>query len=188
MRVRPTGSTIALFVIALLALLPISETAAQLERPEDVVKITPALPKTGFNPGEVFQAALVLDIIDGYHLNAHTVKDPAMIPTDLEVPEDAPLQFQFVRYPEDQAKSGEIVEGYHDDQYHERVMIRLVGRVPADAELGSLKVPMVIRYQTCTDTVCLYPYGKPTELEIPVVAPGTKVEAINKEIFGKPGL
>jgi thiol:disulfide interchange protein DsbD len=160
---------------------------AQMARPEDVVKITPALPKTGFNAGEVFQAALILDIMEGYHLNAHTVRDPAMIPTDLEVPEDSPIKFQFVRYPEDQTREGVPVPGYHDEQYHERVMIRLVGRLPADAELGKLKVRVIVRYQTCTDTVCLYPYGKAADLEIPIVAPGTKVEEVNKEIFGTPG-
>ena len=187
MQIRMLRLMSAMLMLAVVLLLQQTPAHAQLMRPEEVVKITTALPRTGFNPGEVFQAALILDIVEGYHLNAHTVRDPAMIPTDLQIPEDSPVKFQFVRYPEDQSKDGVPVPGYHDDQYHEQVMIRLIGRIPADAEIGTLKVRLVVRYQTCTDTVCLYPYGMATDLEIPIVAPGTKVEEINKEIFGDPG-
>lgn len=174
-----------LAIPALLAIAP--EAGAQLARPEEVVQITAALPKTGFNPGETFQAALILDIMEGYHLNAHRVKDASLIPTDLEIPADSPVTFPFVRYPEDQARGDKPAPGLYDDQYRKRVFIRLVGRIPTEAEPGTLKVPMKVRYQACTETVCLYPYNKPVELEIPVVAPGTKVEMINREIFGEPG-
>ena len=53
-----------------------SVSAQQMLRPEEVVDITPALPKTGFYPGQTFEAAVVLKIAEGYHLNAHGTKDP----------------------------------------------------------------------------------------------------------------
>ncbi len=187
MTFRPFRSLLAgICTAAMVAMLAVP-AHAQLARPEDVVTLTPALPKTGFNPGETFQAALVLDIMDGYHLNPHLVKDPTLIPTDLEIPKDSPVAWPFVRYPEDQASAGADVPGYHDQQYSEQVMIRLVGRLPEDAEVGTLRVPMKVRYQTCTDAVCLMPYSKPVVMEIPVVAPGTEVKEINSEIFKKPG-
>ena len=180
---RTLGTTALLLVVTAFS----SPAAGQLARPEDVVQIKVALPKTGFNAGETFQAALVLEIMAGYHLNPNRVMDPTLIPTDLLIPEDSPIAFPFVRYPEDQARGGVPVPGFDNNQYHDRVLIRLVGRLPEGAAVGEAKVSMKLRYQTCTDTVCLYPYDKPLELIVPVVAPGTPVKEINQDIFGDPG-
>ena len=184
---RTNRTMVLIAAAATLAVLP-RYADAQLARPEDVVEIKSALPKTGFNPGETFQVALLLEIIEGYHVNANDVKDPTLIPTEVLLPEDSPVTFPFIRYPEDQGRGGVRVPGYDNDEYHDQVMFRLVGRLPEDAEVGEIKVSLKIRYQTCTDTVCLYPYDKPVELVIPIVAPGTPVEEINKEIFSPGGV
>lgn len=179
------GFTTWLLLAGCLAVLPLQTAGAQVARPEDVVKVTPALPKTGFNPGETFQAALVLDILEGYHLNAHTLTDPTLIPTEIELPEDSPVAWPYVRYPEDLAEAGIGVPGLVGEEYHRRVVIRLVGRLPEDAEVGELKAGMKVTYQTCTETFCLFPVSIPVEFTIPVVAPGTEVKEINPEIFKK---
>jgi len=176
-----------LMLAGCILLLPLRTTGAQVARPEDVVTITPALSKTGYNPGETFQAALILDIMDGYHLNAHTLTDPYLRPTSIQVPDDSPVDWPFIRYPEDLEKAGVPVTGLVGEQYHERIVIRLVGRIPEDAEVGELKTTLNVEYQTCTETFCLFPVTKPAELKIPVVEPGTEVKEINPEIFAKPG-
>jgi hypothetical protein len=175
-----------LLIAGCLAFLPVLSAESQEVRPQEVVQITPALSKTGYNPGETFQAALILDIMDAYHLNAHTLTNPDMIPTTVKVPDDSPVSWPFIRYPEDLEKAGHTVEGLMDEQYHERVIVMLVGRIPEDAAVGELKAKLGVEYQTCTDTFCLFPVTKPAEITIPVVAPGTEVEDINPEIFGKP--
>lgn len=176
-----SGAAVAL----LTAVITPPEAEAQLVKPEEVVNITSVLPQSGFEPGVTFQAAVVVDILDGYHLNAHGVKDPTLIPTELELPEQSPVTWPFVRYPEDQAVPGVPVPGLEGEQYHGRIIIRLVGRLPADAAPGPLKVVMKLHYQACTDLVCLIPYGKELVLEIPVVAAGTRVEPRHPEIFGR---
>jgi hypothetical protein len=158
---------------------------AQLARPEEVVRITPALPKSGFTPGETFQAALILDIMEGYHLNAHTVKDPNLIRTELEIPAGGAVSWPFIRYPEDQATPGVEVPGLVGEQYVGRIVLRLVGRLPKEAVPGPLPVKMSLFFQACTDLVCLVPFNNRFELEIPVVAPGTAVKTLHPEIFGQ---
>ncbi len=185
MRTRSTLSCL-ITLGALLAFPPV-QADAQNVTPEEVVNLTPALSKTGFNPGETFQAAVVVEIMAGYHLYAHGTSDPALIPTALRLPEDSPVSWPFVRYPEDYQRPGEDVPGLVGEEYYDRIIIRLVGRLPADAALGELTVPMGLFYQTCTDQICLMPVTKPFSFTIPVVAPGTAVEAINKEIFGDGG-
>ncbi len=176
-----------LFLAGCLVILPVRSADSQVARPQDVVQITPALSKTGYNPGETFQAALILDIMDEYHLNAHTLTDPDLIPTTVKASDDSPVTWPFIRYPEDLEKAGHPVTGLIDEQYHERVIVMLVGRIPEDAEIGELKSVLEVEYQTCTDTFCLFPVTKPVEMTIPVVAPGTGVKDINPEIFGEPG-
>ncbi len=188
MRTRPirTISAITIMIIAITG--PAVTTGAQeIARPGDVVSITPALPKTGFEPGATFQAAIVLDIMEGYHLNGHKTLDPTLIPTQLKLPKESPVTWPYVRYPEDQVKPGEEVPGLHDQQYHNQVIIRLVGRLPEDAEPGEIKLEMKVYYQTCNETLCLMPIDKPFEFVIPVVAPGTEVKDVNEHIFGKQG-
>lgn len=181
------GISSAVAIAGCLALLQPATTGAQIVRPEDVVTITPVFAKTGFNPGETFQAALILDIRDGYHLNAHTLSDQDLIPTTVHIPDESPVTWPFVRYPEDLEKAGFPVAGLVGEQYHERVVIRLIGRIPEDAETGEMKTTLGLEYQTCTDTFCLFPVTKPAELKIPVVEPGTEVKDIHPEIFKKPG-
>jgi hypothetical protein len=189
--VRDSRSTRCLPVLLVLAgfivILFHGTAAAQIMRPEEVVNITPALPKTGFYPGQTFQAAVVVKIMEGYHLNIHGTKDPILIPTELKIPEDSPVSWPYVRYPEDQVRPGETVEGLVGDYYYTKIIIRLAGRLPEDAEPGELKVEMKLYYQTCTEELCLMPVDRPFEFKIPVVAPGTEVKDINEDIFKKPG-
>jgi len=181
------GMIPVLFFTGCLAILPLRSADSQVARPLDVVQITPALSKTGFTPGETFQAALILEIMDEYHLNAHTLTDPDLIPTTVKIPDDSPVSWPFIRYPEDLEKAGYRVSGLMDEQYHEKVIVIVVGRIPEDAEVGELKASLGVEYQTCTDTFCLFPVIKSGEITIPVVAPGTEVKDINPEIFSKPG-
>lgn len=176
-----------LFFTGCLALLPLHSADSQVARPQDVVQITPVLSKTGFTPGETFQAALILEIMDEYHLNAHTLTDPDLIPTAVKVPDNSAVAWPFIRYPEDLEKAGYQVSGLMDEQYHERVILIVVGRIPEDAEVGELKASLGVEYQTCTDTFCLFPVTKSSEIIIPVVSPGTDVKDIHPEIFSKPG-
>ncbi len=176
-----------ILVIAAAAVTTMAADAQEIARPGDVVSITPALPKTGFEPGATFQAAIVLDIMEGYHLNGHATSDPTLIPTQLKLPKESPVTWPYVRYPEDQVKPGETIPGLHDEQYHNQVIIRLVGRLPDDAAPGEIKLDMKVYYQTCNESLCLMPIDKPFEFVIPVVAPGTEVKSINEHIFGKPG-
>lgn len=184
---RPTRYILAGALLAVCTVLPLSSLQAQIVRPEDVVKIKPALPKTGFNPGETFHAAIVLDILEGYHLNSHGTKDPTAIATELKLPRESKVSWPYISWPEDQVKPGVEVSGLVGDYYYTRVIIRLVGRLPKELEPGEIKLPMKLYYQTCTEELCLMPVDKSFEFAIPVVAPGTEVKNINEDIFGKPG-
>ena len=176
---------IAAIFMAILSTPP--EASAQLDDPMTVVTPIPRLARTGFTPGETFQAALVLEIKQGYYINSHSVSDPTLVPTEVEVPEEDPVTWPFVRYPEDLAKAGQTVGGLDGEKYRVRVVIRMVGRLPPDAKVGLLKTTLKVHYQTCTESVCLFPVAKSVEIAIPVVAPGTETKAINEDIFGRPG-
>jgi len=177
-----------LFAVLVMVLLGApAPAAAQPGHPSEVVTITPVLPRSGFHPGETFRAALILDISSGYHLNSHSTTDPALIPTTVEPDEESPVAWSFIRYPEDLARSGRTVLGLEGERYHDRVVIRLVGRVPEESALGTLTVPLAVRYQTCTDQLCLFPFTKETAFEIPVVTEGTPVRSLHPEIFERPG-
>jgi Disulphide bond corrector protein DsbC len=134
--------------------------------------------------GKEFQAAVVAEIRSGYHVNSHKPTDEYLIATT--VTPQLPAGFKLVDtiYPAGRQQKFSFSPDKPLDVYTGSVTFKLRLMTSADAPLGTVNVPAVLRYQACNDTTCLPPVKIPVDLHVEVAAAGAAPQAMHPEIFG----
>ncbi|MGH9701074.1 MAG: hypothetical protein ACRD52_16670, partial [Candidatus Acidiferrales bacterium] len=69
------------------------------------------------------------------------------------------------------------------DVYSGSVTLRLRLSAKADAPLGTMAIPVTLRYQACNDAACLPPVKVPVTVKFEVARAGAKARAVHPEIF-----
>jgi thioredoxin:protein disulfide reductase len=154
-----------------------SQSAASLVKPKTFVSLD-SVPQ-----GKPFEAAVVVDIEKGYHMNSHTPSEAYLIATTLTPQTPAGFQVLDTMYPPGKQIKFEFGEKPLD-VYSGSVTVKLKMAVAANAAVGAATIPVVIRYQACSETTCLPPVKVPVDLKVNVVAAGTAVHGVHPEIFG----
>jgi hypothetical protein len=148
--------TFILFALALVVFAS-RATEAQIPNAKDVVASTAY---TSFEPvarGKEFQIAVVLKIRDGYHINARKTTLEYLIPTDLKVELPVGYKASEVTYPNGALKTFAFSQTEKLNVYTGTVVLHLKVTAPADAPLGTQHLPLKLRYQACSESVCLPP-------------------------------
>jgi hypothetical protein len=139
--------------------------------------------------GSSFQAAVVMDIPGGLHVNANKPLGKYAVPTVVKV--DAPRGFRVtpVSYPRGSVRTFRF--GGSDESrlsvYEGRTIFRFNVSVPANQPFGVENVRVSVRFQSCTDEVCYPPASRNLDLHIGVVGRDTAVNRINGQYFGGGG-
>jgi uncharacterized protein YcnI len=133
--------------------------------------------------GKEFQAAIVVDIAKGFHMNSNKPSDAYLIPTTVTA--DLPAEFQLLdtTYPAGRLEKFSFSPDKPLDVYTGSVTLKLRLVAKSGAPLGANKIPVTLRYQACNDTTCLPPVKVPVSIKLEVAAAGTAARAINQEIF-----
>jgi len=145
---------------------------AQVPNAKDVVQSTAY---TSFEPvarGKEFQVAVVLKIRDGYHINARKPTLEYLIPTDLKVEVPAGYKAGDVTYPDGTLKSFAFSQNEKLNVYTGIVVLYLKVTPPADAPFGAQHIPLKLRYQACSESVCLPPVRQDIDTSFTVAAVG----------------
>ena len=153
---------------------------AQIPNAKDVVTSTAY---TSFEPvarGKEFQIAVVLKIRDGYHINARKTTLEYLIPTDLKVELPAGFKGGEVSYPDGTLKSFAFSKTEKLNVYTGTVTLRLKATAPADAPLGAQHIPLKLRYQACSESVCLPPVRQDVDTAFTVATTG---KTAHEELF-----
>lgn len=139
--------------------------------------------------GGSFQAAVVLDIPSGLHVNANKPLGKYAVPTVVKV--DAPRGFRItpVNYPRGSVRTFSFggAEATRIAVYEGRTIFRFNVSVPANQPFGVENVRVSVRFQSCTDEVCYPPATRSLDLHIPVVGSDAQVNRINGQYFGGGG-
>jgi DsbC/DsbD-like thiol-disulfide interchange protein len=133
--------------------------------------------------GRVIQAAVVVDIPGGYHINANRLIGKIGVPTSLKIDAPGGIRVGPVVYPRAIVRRLKV----SDDQlalYEGRAVIRFNVTVPANYQEGMTELRARLRYQSCNDEVCFQPTTSEITLPIGVVGPNDPVKRINGNIFG----
>jgi thiol:disulfide interchange protein len=134
--------------------------------------------------GRTIQAAVVMEIPRGFHVNANR-PGKYVKPTTLRV-EARGVKIGPVNYPRG------IVKSFSFSQekitvYENRVVMRFNVSIPANYESGVTELRVRLDYQSCSDDVCFQPEKREISMPIGIVGASDSVKRINGHIFGGGG-
>lgn len=134
--------------------------------------------------GSSFRAAVVVDIEDGWHVNAHQPTLDYLIGTELSVDQSPGFSVLNTQYPEAEM----LTFGFAQEPlavYEEEVPVFLNIQTSDTLDPGSYTLTGRARVQACNDQVCLAPSTIKVSIPVEVSAAGTGFQAINQDLFGK---
>jgi hypothetical protein len=167
---------------ALLFSMVLTAAAAWAQAPGEVVKakVTMATPEA--RPDSVVKAAVVVDVLPGYHINDHHPTLDYLIPTEIKVEQSQYVMVKDITYPKGEMRKFAFSDGLlsvYEGTFQVDVALQLGIKPPpgVDAKLQrEHKVPpgdYVIRgqfaYQACNDHACLPPASVPLLFSFKVV-------------------
>lgn len=136
--------------------------------------------------GSTVQAAVVVDVPQGFHINANRLLGKIGIPTSLKVEAPGGARVGPIVYPRPVVRRLKV----SDEQlalYEGRAVLRFNVTFPAGFQEGMTQLRARLRYQSCNDEVCFPPVTREVEMPIGVVGSGERVRRINGNIFGGGG-
>ena len=159
-----------------------AQEGAKLIKPADVVHSQVYVSLEPVPRGRRFEIAVVGEVAAGYHVQASKVLEDYLIPLVLAAELSPGVALVETHYPRAllkkfpfAAKPMAVYEG--------RFVARMTMEAGADAALGAMKIPLTLRYQACTDQLCLPPVKVPLSAELNVAPAGTPAKSIHPEIF-----
>lgn len=133
--------------------------------------------------GRTVQAAIVMNIPNGYHVNSSRPLSKFSIPTVLKIDAPGGIRVGPVSYPRAQVRKF----SFSEDKiavYEGRAVLRFNVTVPASYQTGVAQLRARLRYQSCTDEVCFQPTTREINLPVTVVGANESSRSINGQIFG----
>ena len=131
--------------------------------------------------GRSIQAAVVLDIPHGFHVNANKAAKFS-IPTVVKIDAPKGLRVSAVTYPRAVVRR----LGFSKEAlslYEGRAVMRFNLIVPANYQTGLTELRAKVTYQSCNDEVCFPPTTREVKLGINVVGTNESVKRINTQYF-----
>jgi hypothetical protein len=131
-------------------------------------------------PGTSTKVAVVLDISEGWHVNANPAKPDFVRPAELELTSAAGIELTDIVYP----KGKDMKMEAQDEPvsvYEGQVVIYGTLKVPQDAKVSNDDLKFLLKYQVCDHKQCLAPARMKLDGKVDV-GPGAK--RINARVFG----
>ena len=130
------------------------------------------------------RVVLLIEIQEGWHINANAPGPKALIPTVFSIESKQGVKLANVDYPAgDEMRTDAFEEPVRT--YEKRVALYGVLTVPADAASAVDEMELRLRYQPCNDQTCLAPKTIKLKGRIPIAPPGEQVREINGKLFPK---
>jgi len=133
--------------------------------------------------GSTFQLAVVLKIRQGFHINARKPSADYLIPTDLRA--NLPAGFKSageISYPKGELRTFAFTKAPLK-VYEDKVVLRVPLTAQSDAPLGAQHIPLKLRYQACSNEVCLPPVTLDVDAPITVAASAASSRPAHPELF-----
>ncbi len=175
-----------LFVLTAFALCLALASAGQSQVPSgrDVVKPEIYVSLDPAGRGSSFQIAVVMKIRPGFHVNAREKSEDYLIPTDLKAALPAGFTSGEVSYPKGTLEKFAFSKTPLN-VYQGTVIVRMPVTALANAPLGEQHIPLKLRYQACSNELCLPPVTLTLAATLNVAASASAAKPAHSEIFGK---
>jgi len=132
--------------------------------------------------GEFFKVAVMLDIQEGWKINANQPTEDFLIGTELNLEQREGFVIADMRY----TKGKMLDVDFAEDAikvYEKKTPVFIEFRSSGNLEPGDYTINGSLRVQACDDHVCLAPSNIDVSIPVNVVESGTSVTEINQEIF-----
>ncbi|HEX4346650.1 MAG TPA: cytochrome c biogenesis protein CcdA [Vicinamibacterales bacterium] len=164
-----------------MAALTVSPAFAQ--QPPPPAELTPLTATDAVHPGEPARIALQVKLADRLHTNSNKPRDQFLIPITLALDVPKGVSFDEVVFP-----SPVDLKSAGSEQplsvFTGTFAIGATLALDASVAQGDLPVTGTLHYQACDEQTCYPPKTLPVGWVLHVVAPGTKLVAAHKDVFG----
>jgi hypothetical protein len=157
---------------------------AQVPAGRDVVKPEVYASLDPVGRGSSFQIAVVMKIRPGFHVNAREKSEDYLIATDLKAVLPAGFNSGEASYPKGKLENFSFSKTPLN-VYQDTVILRLPVTALASAPLGEQQIPLKLRYQACSNELCLPPVTLTLAAMLNVAASASAAKPAHAEIFGK---
>ncbi len=177
-----SSSIVALFLLVCALCLP-AGAGSQAPSGKDVVS-----PETfaSFDPvarGKSLQIAVVMRIRPGFHVNAREVSADYLIPTDLKADVPAGLKMGEIIYPKGTLQTFTFSRDKQLNVYTNSVVIRIPVTTLPNAPIGEQHLPLKLRYQACSNEICLPPVTLALDAKINITDRPDAARPAHSDIF-----
>lgn len=174
---------LSVFSLILGACVTPAQDSAPPKSPSEVVTTQSYVSLDAVPRGAEFQAAVVVKISPGYHMNSHKPSDSYLIPTTLTPQLPAGFTLAEAIYPDGRDVKFPFSPDKPLNVYSGSVTLRLRLTAENSAALGATTIPVTLRFQACNMSACLPPVKVPVNVQVQVVAVGAGSHAMHPEIF-----
>ena len=174
---------VLLFATAAHLMMP--HASAQVPSGRDVVAPTALVSYDPVARGKEFQIAVVMKIRDGFHVNARKKSAEYLIATDLKTEGATGFKIGDVTYPEGELHTFSFSKTPLN-VYEHTVVLKLPVTALADAPTGAQHIPLKLRYQACSNEVCLPPVTLPVDVTVNVADTATAAHPAHPDVFQAP--
>ena len=133
--------------------------------------------------GEV-KIAFKGEIFGEWHINSNKPKEDYLIPTELKISSDIPIQQSGIIYP----KPHEIKFDFSDiplSVFEGEFIIGTTIKIPKNTQLGEMKIFLDFTYQGCNNVTCMAPETISDTLTLEIVDKSVQIQEINSDIFSE---
>jgi len=181
MNMRLLTRTIVI-VIGILFVLPAGFGAAPA--PEPNIGVNGYFRTDKAQRGRVVQAAIVIDIPQGLHINSSRPLEKYLIATQLRIEAPSGVRVGPVAYPRASLRSFKFSRKQLS-VYEGRAILRFNVTVPANYQGSEAVLKAHVRFQSCNDEVCFPPKNHDVDMGIGVVGANDHVQRANGWVFGR---
>lgn len=177
------AAAIASAALLLIVLAALPSAHPQIPSGREVVAPTAYVSLEPVARGASFQLAVVLKIRNGFHINARKPSAEYLIPTDLRA--NLPAGFKSageITYPKGDLHTFAFTKTPLN-VYEDKVILRMPLIAQTDAPLGAQKIPLKLRYQACSNEVCLPPVTLDVDAPLTVAANAANSRPAHPELF-----
>jgi hypothetical protein len=160
-------------------------TNSQVPSGRDVVKPEVYSSMEPAGRGGSFQIAVVMNIRQGFHVNAREKSEEYLIATDLKALLPSGFSSGEVVYPKGKLETFTFSKKPLN-VYQGTVILRLPVNALENAPLGEQHIPLKLRYQACSTEWCLPPTTLPLDAVINIAPSASAAKPAHSEIFARP--
>jgi DsbC/DsbD-like thiol-disulfide interchange protein len=151
---------------------------------DDAVQAQAVFSHDSVQLGSSVDAAVILDIPGGYHINSDKPADKFAIPTSVKLKAPAGVVISPLLFPRAESRTSSFSQTPLS-VFEGKAAIRFSVLLPADFKERTLKLSAAVRYQACNDEICFPPETRNLELQIPVAQKDQQPARINHAIFAE---